>query len=167
MNPAVKHRISVPFTFETYPRRNHGRMLQDSRREDIRMNRRILTCTMIFLLAVAAGCKKQSNDQEAIRATIDKHLNARADLNLSAMDREVKQISVNGDHATAQVEFRLKQGNASMQVEYALDRQGGEWTITNSQPAGGKNPHSGGMPPPPTAPDSGGNSMPQGHPPVN
>ncbi len=71
-------------------------MLLDSRREDIRMNRRILTCTMIFLLAVAAGCKKQSNDQEAIRATIDKHLNARADLNLSAMDREVKQISVNG-----------------------------------------------------------------------
>jgi len=166
MNPAVKHRISVPFTFETYPRRNHGRMLQDSRREDIRMNRRILTCTMIFLLAVTAGCKKQANDQDAIRATIDKHLNARADLNLSAMDREVKQISVNGDHATAQVEFRLKQGNASMQVEYALDRQGGEWTITNSQPAGGQNPHSGGMPLP-NSPDSGGNSTPQGHPPVN
>jgi len=83
------------------------------------------------------------------------------------MDREVKQISVNGDHATAQVEFRLKQGNASMQVEYALERQGGEWTITNSQPAGGQNPHSGGMPPAPSSPDSGGNSMPQGHPPVN
>ena len=33
------------------------------------MNRRILSCTMIFLLAVAAGCKKQPNDQDAIRAT--------------------------------------------------------------------------------------------------
>lgn len=130
------------------------------------MNRRILMCTIIFLLAVAAGCKKQANDQDAIRASIDKHLSARADLNLSAMDREVKQISVNGDHATAQVEFRLKQGNASMQVEYALERQGAEWTIMNSQPAGGQSPHSGGMPPPPNSPNSGGNSMPQGHPPV-
>src|ERR1700719_2759271 len=111
-------------------------MLFDFQTRGRSMNRRILTWTMtgtlIFLLAVAAGCKKQANDQDAIRASIDKHLGARADLNLSAMDREVKQISVNGDHATAQVEFRLKQGNASMQVEYALERQGGEWTITNS-----------------------------------
>ena len=131
------------------------------------MNRRILISTIIFLLAVAAGCKKQANDQDAIRASIDKRLNARGDLNLSMMDRDVKQISVNGDHATAQVEFRLKQGNASMQVQYALERQGGEWTITNSQPAGGQNPHSGGMPSAPNSPDSGSNSMPQGHPPVN
>jgi len=128
------------------------------------MNRRTLICTTIILLAVAAGCKKQANDQDAIRASIDKHLNGRADLNLSAMDREVKQVSVNGDHATAQVEFRLKQGSGSMQVEYVLERKGGEWTITNSQPAGGQSPH-GSMPP--TTPDSGGNSMPQGHPPVN
>ncbi len=131
------------------------------------MNRRILISTIIFLFAVAAGCKKQANDQAAIRASIDKRLNARGDLNLSMMDRDVKDISVNGDHATARVEFRLKQGNGSMQVEYVLERQGGEWTITNSQPAGGQNPHSGGMPQTPTAPDSGGNAMPQGHPPVN
>ncbi|MCU1343505.1 MAG: hypothetical protein JWN92_2928 [Candidatus Acidoferrum typicum] len=131
------------------------------------MNRRIVIGTMILLLAVAAGCKKQVNDQDAIRASIDKRLNARPDLNLSAMDRDVKQISVNGDHATAQVEFRLKQGNGSMQIEYALERQGGEWTITNSQPAGGQNPHSGSMLPAPAAPDSGGDSMPQGHPAVN
>src|ERR1700730_822491 len=113
-------------------------MLLDSRREDIRMNRRILTCTMIFLLAAAAGCKKQANNQDAIRASIEKHLNGRADLNLSAMERDVKQISVNGDHATAQVEFRLKQGDARMQVEYALERQGGEWTVMNSQPGRGQ-----------------------------
>jgi hypothetical protein len=132
------------------------------------MNLRILTCTMIFLTCFVAGCKKQANDQDAvIRASIEKRLNGRADLNLSAMDREVKQISVNGDHATAQVEFRLKQGNGSMQVEYALERRGGEWTVTSSQPAGGQSPHPGNVPPTPTSPDSGGDSMPQGHPPVN
>jgi hypothetical protein len=122
---------------------------------------------MILLFTFAAGCKKQVNDQDAIRASIDKRLSGLAGLNLSAMDREVKQISVNGDHATAQVEFRLKQGNGSMQVEYALERQGWEWTVTNSQPGGGQSPHFGMMPPNPTSPDSGGNSMPQGHPPVN
>jgi hypothetical protein len=142
-------------------------MSSDLAPEAIRMNRRIWICTMIFLLAIAAGCKKQANDQDAIRASIEKHLSGRADLNLSAMDREVKQISVNGDHATAQVEFRLKQSNASMQVEYALERQGGVWAVTNSQPGGGQSPHPGMVPPTPTSPDLGGNSMPQGHPPVN
>jgi len=141
--------------------------LERARSEDIRMNRRIWTCTMIFLFAFAAGCKKQANDQDAIRTSIEKHLNGRGDLNLSAMDREVKQISVNGDHATAQVEFRLKQGNGTMQVEYALERQGGEWTVTNSQPGGGQNPHPGMVPPMQSSPGAGGNSMPQGHPPMN
>jgi hypothetical protein len=122
---------------------------------------------MIFVFAFAAGCKKQVNEQDVIRASIEKHLSARSDLNLSAMDREVKQISVNGDHATAQVEFRLKQGNASMQVQYALERQGGEWTVTNSQPGGGQDPHSGVDSPPPSAPGAGSNSLPHGHPPAN
>jgi hypothetical protein len=131
------------------------------------MNRRIWTCTMIFLFAFAAGCKKQVNEQDAIRASIEKHLSGRSDLNLSAMDREVKQISVNGDHATAQVEFRLKQGNASMRVTYALERQGGEWSVTNSQPGGGQDPHSGMESPPAASHGPGSNSLPQGHPPVN
>jgi hypothetical protein len=122
---------------------------------------------MIFLFALAAGCKKQVTEQDAIRASIEKHLSGRFDLNLAAMDREVKQISVNGDHATAQVEFRLKQGNASMQVQYVLERQGGEWTVTNSQPGRGQDPHSGMDSPPPSAPGAGSNSLPQGHPPAN
>jgi len=41
---------------------------------------------MIFVFAFAAGCKKQVNEQDAIRASIEKHLSARSDLNLSAMD---------------------------------------------------------------------------------
>ena len=76
------------------------------------------------------------NDQDAIRASIEKHLNGRADLNLSVMDREVKQVSVNGDHASAQVEFRLKGGDARMEIEYALERQGKEWAVLSSQPMG-------------------------------
>ena len=131
------------------------------------MNRRFWTCTTIVMLAFAAGCKKQVNDQDAIRAGIDKHLSGVAGLNMSVMEREVKQISVNGDHASAQVEFRVKQGTATMQVNYTLDRQGSEWNVVSSQPSMGQNPHSGMDMPPPGSPGAGSGSMPQGHPPVN
>ena len=141
--------------------------LEAARDEDIRMNRRFWTCTMIFLFAFTAGCKKQVNDQDAIRAGIDKHLSGVAGLNMSVMDREVKQIFVNGDHANAQVEFRAKQGTATMQVNYTLDRQGGEWNVVTSQPSMGQNPHSGMDMPPPGSPGAGSGSMPQGHSPVN
>jgi hypothetical protein len=54
-----------------------------------------------------------------------------------------------------------------MQVEYALDRQGGEWAVVGTQPSAGQNPHSGRGMPPPSSPGDGSNSQPQGHPPVN
>ena len=122
---------------------------------------------LAFLCVLAAGCAKKVSDQDAIRASIEKHLNGRSDLNLSAMDREVKQVSVNGDRASAQVEFRLKGGDARMDIEYALQRQGKDWAVLSSQPVGMGEPHSGMQPPPAGGPDSGGGQMPQGHPPVN
>lgn len=122
---------------------------------------------LAILCAFATACGKTVNDQDAIRASIEKHLNGRADLNLSVMDREVKQVSVKGDHASAQVEFRLKGSDAKMEIEYALERQGKEWAVLNSQPMGMDNSHSGMGQPPVGAPDSGGGHLPQGHPPVN
>jgi hypothetical protein len=118
---------------------------------------------MVFVLT--AGCHKSANDQDAIRASIEKRLNARTDLNLSVMDREVKQVSVNGDQATAQVEFRLKGSDAHMDIEYALERKGKDWVILSSQPVGMGNAHSGGGQPTESAPGSG--NLSQGHPPVN
>jgi hypothetical protein len=131
------------------------------------MSRWIWTCALVFLCVPLAGCNKQTNDQDAIRASIEKRLNGRADLNMSAMDREVKQVSVSGDHATAQVEFRLKGGDARMEIEYTLERQGKEWAVLGSQPMGGGSSHSEGGKSPPNAPDAGGSSRPQGHPPTN
>jgi hypothetical protein len=115
----------------------------------------------------AAACAKKVNDQDAIRASIEKHLNARSDLNLGVMDREVKQVSVNGDHARAQVEFRLKGGDAHMEIEYALERKGNEWNVLSSQPVGMDDPHSGMGQSPGGAQDSGGGHVPPGHPPTN
>jgi hypothetical protein len=126
-----------------------------------------MTSVFVFLCAFSAGCGKTVNDQDAIRASIEKRLNARLDLNLSVMDREVKQVSVNGDHATAQVEFRLKGGEARMEIEYALERQGKEWVVLSSQPMGMDNAHSGMGQSPPGAMDSGSGQLPAGHTPVN
>jgi hypothetical protein len=126
-----------------------------------------LISVVAVLCAIAAGCGKKVNDQDTIRASIEKYLNGRADLNLSAMDREVKQVTVNGDHATAQVEFRLKGGDARMDIEYALERQGKEWSVQSSQPIGMGDVHSGTDQPPVGAPNSGAGQLPQGHPPVN
>jgi hypothetical protein len=122
---------------------------------------------LAFSSVLAVGCGKTANDQDAVRASIEKHLNGRSDLNLSAMDREVKQVSVNGDHASAQVEFRLKGGDARMEMEYTLERQGKDWAVLNGQPVGMGNPHSAAEQPPAGAQDSEGSQVPQGHPPVN
>jgi hypothetical protein len=130
------------------------------------MNRRIWTCTMIFLFAFAAGCGKQVSDQDAIRAGVEKQLTGVAGLKMSLMDPVVKEISINGGHATAQVEFRVRQGTATMEVEYTLDRQGAEWN--GVKPSLGQNPLSGvDALYPPGSPGAGSGSMPQGHPPVN
>lgn len=126
-----------------------------------------MAVVVAILCAFGAGCNKTANDQDAIRASIEKHLTGRADLNLSVMDREVKQVSVNGDHASAQVEFRLKGSDAKMEIEYALERRGKDWAVLSSQPMGMDNSHSGTGQPPAGAPDSGGGHLPQGHPPVN
>ena len=137
------------------------------KREPKRMIRRHLICVLAALCAAAGGCSTKVNDQDAIRASIEKHLNGRTDLNLSAMDREVKQVSVNGDHASAQVEFRLKGGDARMEIEYALERQGKQWAVLSSQPMGMGEAHPGAEQSPAGAPASGSGQLPQGHPPAN
>ena len=129
------------------------------------MKRWIWTCAAIFLCVLAMGCGNKANDQDAIRTSIDKHLNEAEGLNLSAMDREIKQVTVNGDHASAQVEFRLKQGDARMEIEYTLDRQGKDWAVVKSAPVAGST-HTEGMGGP-NGNDAGGAMPPAGHGPTN
>jgi hypothetical protein len=100
------------------------------------MNRWIGMCIVVSLLAFAAGCKKKVSDQDAVRAAIENRLSERLHLNMSAMTHKVKSLSIRGDQAVAQVEFSLKNGGPSMQVEYGLERQNGKWTVVSSQPMG-------------------------------
>lgn len=103
------------------------------------------------------------------------------------MDMNITNVSIQGNQAQAQVEFRPKSGGpqgALMQVAYSLQKQNGEWVVQNTQPTGGsiqhpapgEDPHTN-----TTSPSSGSlpnfhdlvpgggssNALPPGHPPIN
>jgi hypothetical protein len=105
------------------------------------MKTRTEAAALLLLAALACGCKRVQSDQDSIRAGIQQHLSQNSSLNMAAMDVDVKQVSVNGDRAQADVEFRLKQGGAIMQVSYALVRAEGAWRVLKSWPTGGQIEH--------------------------
>jgi hypothetical protein len=138
-------------------------------------------------LLLSGGCKKQPSDSDAIRAGILQHLNAVGTLNMSAMEMDIRSVSINGNQAHADVVFRPKTGapaGAGMQVAYNLEKRDSAWVVQKTQSNGGmiqhpdtnKNPHqnpdvhSGNLPNfsdimnPVGAPSQG--PLPPGHPPV-
>ena len=134
------------------------------------------------------GCRKQPSDNDAIRAGILQHLNGVGTLNMSAMEMDIRSVSISGNQAHAEVVFRPKTGGpsgAGMQVAYNLEKRDGAWVVQKTQSAGGmiqhpdpnKNPHqnpdvhSGSLPnfsdivnPAGAAPQG---QLPPGHPPIN
>lgn len=93
----------------------------------------------IALLGLSA-CKKQTSDNDAIRAGILQHLTSIGTLNMSAMDMDLRSVAVAGNQAHAEVEFRVKSSGSpggGMQVAYDLEKRGGAWVVLKSQPLGG------------------------------
>jgi len=108
------------------------------------MKRRTKICVLLLafgLLPCWAGCHKALSDEEAIRSSILQHLRENSSINLANMETTVEQVSINGDHAQAQVLFRTKQEGQSMTMTYALERSGGEWKVLRGQPSGGQTSH--------------------------
>lgn len=140
--------------------------------------------------ALACGCKRAPTDAEAIRTGITQHLASLKTLNLSAMDLDVNNISIQGTQAHVQVTFRPKTGappGAGMQVAYQLEKRNSGWFVVKTEAVGGGiehpaanvSPHvqpgpgevHGNMPNfreliPSTARASGG-ALPPGHPPID
>ncbi len=98
------------------------------------MRQRIVTILALALLAVPAGCRKSPAPDDEIRAAIRTHLSHSGTLNLNAFDTDIKQVTIQGDKAEAQVEFRVKNGTGSMQLTYELEKRGGNWTVAQSRP---------------------------------
>jgi hypothetical protein len=103
-------------------------------------NRMLLFMLLVASFTCLVACQKQKSvsvDNEAIQAAITQHLASVSGLNLNAMDMVVQNVAINGNQAQAQVEFHLR-GNTdrggTMKVGYQLEKRGGEWTVTKSQP---------------------------------
>ena len=126
-------------------------------------------------VALLGGCKKNIDNNDAVKQGINAYLSKRPDL--LAMDVNVTSVAYRGDEATATVRFQAK-GNSSagagMSMQYVLERKGNQWVVKGR--AGG-DAHTGmpqggaGAPGAPAAPNSGGSigampSMPNGHPAV-
>ena len=74
------------------------------------MKRIALAAWLSAGLLISGGCKNQPSDNDAIRAGILRHLNGVGTLNMSAMEMEMRTVSVNGNQARAEVVFRPKTG---------------------------------------------------------
>ncbi|HEX8872650.1 MAG TPA: hypothetical protein VF758_07790 [Candidatus Acidoferrum sp.] len=124
------------------------------------MNRAPLAILLGVLLLSAGACKK-TDDKEALRAGIVKHLSAMQGLNISNMDIVVTKATVNGNQATASVDIKAKTGEMAnapaMQLTYTLEKQADGWVVVKGQPTGGMQHPTPGQ----ATPDG---SLPPGHP---
>jgi hypothetical protein len=137
-------------------------------RKEMGMKRGFFAALLGTLVLFAVACKSKTDEKEAIRAGVIKHLAALNMLNLNNMDVNVTQATVNGNQAQAQVEIRVKGGDPSanaMQIGYALEKRGEEWTVLKSTGMGGGMQHPGPGEVPPAGTALG--ATPPGHPNVS
>lgn len=141
------------------------------------MNRALLASLLGTALLVTGGCKKTDN-QNAIRDGVMKHIAGLQGLNVNNMTVTVTQANIHGDKAEANVDIRAKNGDPNappMQLVYQMQKQGEVWVVVKGQASGGgmQHPAPGEAPPPgtmpPNHPQAGGTSgqMPAGHPDFN
>jgi hypothetical protein len=138
------------------------------------MNRAFLASVLGTLLLITGACKSKTDNKDAIRAGVVKHIASMNGLNVNNMTIVVTQATINGDTAKASVDIRAKNSDPSapaMQLSYDLQKQGEEWVVLKGQPTGGmQHPAPGEMPPPGTMPPghpNAGGQLPANHPDFN
>lgn len=131
-----------------------------------------LAAVLGLTVALLSGCKKNIQNNDAVKQGIMTYLAKRADL--LAMDVNVQSVAFHQDEATATVRFQAKNNtspNAGMSMEYVLERKGAQWVVKGRAGGTGDNPHTG---LPQGAPGAGGpgsmgampQTLPPGHPSV-
>src|SRR6266849_7116949 len=108
------------------------------------MKRMALGLGLAAALFLTGGCKKQQSVDDAIRAGILQHLTNVGTLNMSALEMDIRSVSVNGNQAHAEVVFRPKTGapsGAGMQVAYNLEKRDGAWVVQKTHSTGGMIQH--------------------------
>jgi hypothetical protein len=103
--------------------------------DEVKMKRKSSIVLALSLVSLLVGCKQSAaNPNDAIRIAIEAHLAHKGTLNMQAFDTVVKQVTLQGDRAQAQVEFHVKNGPGMMQLTYALQKNGGTWSVIESNP---------------------------------
>ncbi len=100
---------------------------------------------LLFALVLSGGCgNKAQSDNDAIRDGINEHLASVKSINMSAMDMNVTNVTIQDNKAQAQVDFHPKggaPGGTGMQVAYSLEKQNGKWAVVDTHPTGGMGQH--------------------------
>ena len=104
---------------------------------------------LVVTLLLAACARKNIENKDAIRQAVVEYLSSRqaqTGLDMSTMDVNVIAMAFERDTARATVEFRIKNSDAGMQLNYSLDRKGDKWVVQarqdNGQGHGAVNPGS-------------------------
>ncbi|SPE41732.1 exported hypothetical protein [Candidatus Sulfopaludibacter sp. SbA3] len=131
-----------------------------------------LLLPLLIVCLVLGACKKDIQNEDAVRRGIINYLSKRPDL--TAMDVTVTKVAFRQNEADATVHFQAKNANTpgtGLDMSYVLERKGNEWVVKGraagsshgaSMPGtmpGPENPHGMGTP-------AGGmpGSLPPGHP---
>src|SRR5213595_2081301 len=67
------------------------------------MKRIALALGFLAAFFATSGCKKQQNDNDAIRSGIMQHLTGVGTLNMTAMVMDIRNVSINGNQAHAKL----------------------------------------------------------------
>jgi hypothetical protein len=123
---------------------------------------RVLLAAFVGMMLLTIGCKSGTDNNDALRNAVVKHIASMNGLNLNNMTITLTQATVHGDQAEAKVDIRAKDSDPSapaMQLVYQMQKQGKEWVVVKGQPLGGmQHPAPGEMPAadlPPGHPASG------------
>src|SRR4051812_37291556 len=96
-------------------------------------NRGVKRVALVLAALLLAACaRKNIENKEAIRTAVVEYLSSRqaqTGLDMSTMDVNVLAMTFERDTARASVEFRVKNSDAGMQLNYTLDRKGDKWVV--------------------------------------
>jgi len=119
-------------------------------------------------MGAGSACKRNIDNQEAVRRAVIDYLGKRSNLNVSAMNVEVTSVTFRSSEADAVVAITVRGASPGqpMSMRYTLERQGDHWAVKGKADAGGRphgagaeNPHGGAVP-------SASGELPPGHPAV-
>ena len=122
----------------------------------------------ILIMGAGSACKRNIDNQEAVRQAVIDYLAKRSNLNVSAMNVDVTAVTFRSNEADAVVAITVRGASPGqpMSMRYTLERQGDHWAVKSKAEAGGSphgagaaNPHGGAEPP-------ASGELPAGHPTV-